>query len=98
MKLTYDPDNNIAYIRLKPAKRKVRTVTVSDELNIDIAEDGSIYGMELLNANAQLKADRQLAITIENSQSGECKEIALVTGTRTDSKVSTRLRARRTRV
>lgn len=77
MKLTYDPENNIAYIRLKAKKGKVRTVIVSDELNIDVAEDGSIYGIELLNANVQLKADRRAAFTVENSRSGESKEIAL---------------------
>jgi uncharacterized protein YuzE len=85
MKLTYDPENNIAYIRLKPKNGKVRTVAVSDELNIDVAEDGSIYGMELLNANVQLKASRQLAVTVENSQSGESREVALRIGGRRSS-------------
>jgi uncharacterized protein YuzE len=41
----------------------VRTVQVSDELNVDLAADGSIYGIELLNANAQL--GRGAALTIE---------------------------------
>ena len=71
MKLTYDPEHNIAYIRLKPKKGRVRTVVVSEELNIDVAEDGSIYGMELLNANAQLQADDRMAVTVDKvSQSG----------------------------
>ena len=56
MKLTYDRKHNIAYLRLRPEGTDVETVRVSDELNIDIAPDGSVYGIELLNANEQLRA------------------------------------------
>jgi hypothetical protein len=33
----------------------VENICVSDELNIDLAPDGTIYGIELLNANEQLR-------------------------------------------
>jgi uncharacterized protein YuzE len=33
-----------------------RDVRVSDELNVDLAPDGSVYGIELLNANERLRA------------------------------------------
>jgi uncharacterized protein YuzE len=56
MKLTYDRARNIAYIRLRPKNAEVETIRVSDELNVDIAPDGSVYGIELLNANEQLRA------------------------------------------
>lgn len=56
MKLTYDPDHNVAYIRLRESKAEVETIRVSDELNIDIAPDGTVHGIELLNANEQLRA------------------------------------------
>ena len=56
MKLTYDRDRNIAYLRLRPKGAQVETIRVSDELNVDIAPDGSVYGIELLNANEQLRA------------------------------------------
>ena len=56
MKLTYDRRRNIAYLRLRPKGAEVETIRVSDELNVDIAPDGSVYGIELLNANAQLRA------------------------------------------
>lgn len=77
MKLTYDPEHNIAYISLKRRRGRVRTVTVSDELNVDLAEDGSIYGIELLNANRQLRTGSELAVTIENRLSGELRKLAL---------------------
>ncbi len=55
MQLSYDPRRNIAYLRLREhAGIEVDTVRLSDEVNVDIAPDGSVYGIELLNANAQL--------------------------------------------
>ena len=56
MRLTYDRSRNIAYLRLRPKGEQVETIRVSDELNVDIAPDGSVYGIELLNANEQLRA------------------------------------------
>jgi len=56
MKLTYDPKRNIAYLRLRPRGTEIETIRVSDELNVDIAPDGSVYGIELLNANEQLRS------------------------------------------
>jgi uncharacterized protein YuzE len=56
VKLTYDRDKNIAYLRLRPKAEEVETIHISDELNIDIAPDGSVYGIELLNANHQLRS------------------------------------------
>ncbi|MGH7060354.1 MAG: DUF2283 domain-containing protein [Stellaceae bacterium] len=57
MQLSYDPRRNIAYLRLRePAGAQVETIQLSDEVNIDIAPDGTVYGIELLDANAQLRA------------------------------------------
>ncbi|RJR51409.1 MAG: DUF2283 domain-containing protein [Desulfobacteraceae bacterium] len=57
MKLTYDPRHNIAYLRLREKPEQVDTIRVSDEMNVDIAPDGTVYGIELLNANAQLEVE-----------------------------------------
>ena len=57
MQLSYDPRQNIAYLRFREsADVQVETIRLSDEVNIDLAPDGSVYGIELLNANAQLRA------------------------------------------
>ena len=56
MRLTYDPKHNIAYIKLREKTEAVETVRVSDEINIDLAADGTVYGIELLDANNQLKS------------------------------------------
>ncbi len=75
MKLTYDRDKNIAYLRLRPKGAEVETIRIGDELNIDIAPDGSVYGIELLNANDQLRSadDGQLVLVDE----AEGREIAV---------------------
>lgn len=77
MKLTYDPRYNVAYIYLKEKPTEVETVQVSQELNIDIAPDGTIYGIELLNANQQLGGDSQGKLIVINEALGESSEIKL---------------------
>src|SRR5712692_6712078 len=46
MRLTYDPRYNIAYIRFQEKRTDVETVRISDELVVDMAPDGTIYGIE----------------------------------------------------
>lgn len=75
MKLTYDRDRNIAYLRLRPKGTDIETIQVSDELNVDIAADGSVYGIELLNANEQLRAADEGKLVLVDEAAG--KEIAL---------------------
>lgn len=77
MKLTYDPRYNVAYIYLKEKTTQVKTVQVSDQMNVDIAPDGTIYGIELLNANQQLGADSQGKLIVVNEALGESSEIQL---------------------
>jgi uncharacterized protein YuzE len=78
MKVSYDPKYNIAYISLKKKKGKVRTITASDDVNLDIATDGTIYGIELLNANTQLSVrKKRISVKVENRMSGETTEAAV---------------------
>ncbi len=77
MKLTYDPAHNIAYLRLHQKKTQVETIRVSDEMNVDIAPDGTVYGIELLNANAQLEAEDDGNLVIVNEVSGRRQELPL---------------------
>lgn len=77
MQLSYDPRHNIAYIRLHEKTAEVQTIRVSDELQIDIAPDGTVYGIELLNANAQLRGEDEGNLVIINEACGERQEIRL---------------------
>jgi uncharacterized protein YuzE len=77
MTLTYDPRYNIAYIKFKEKPILVDTVQLSDELNVDMSPDGTIYGIELLNANEQLKRDDSSKFYIINEATGKQTEIVL---------------------
>jgi uncharacterized protein YuzE len=77
MKLTYDPGRNVAYLRLHGKTGEVETIRVSDELNVDIAPDGTVYGIELLNANKQLRAENGGKLVVVNEALGERREMAL---------------------
>ena len=75
MKLSYDPKYNIAYLRFHEKCGTVTTIKVSDEMNIDVAPDGTVYGIELLNANEQLAEDHGSLIL---EMPGNQREIALM--------------------
>ncbi len=77
MKLTYDPRHNIAYLRLQEKTAEVETIHVSDELNVDLTPDGTIYGIELLNANEQLAGIVKGKLVVENEATGETIEVGL---------------------
>lgn len=68
MKVTFDLKENVGYIYLREPQPDVRveTVTLSDEVNVDMAPDGTVYGIELLNANAQLKAGGDEVLVLVN--------------------------------
>lgn len=74
MRLTYDPKHNVAYIRLHEKTDQVTTIKISDEINIDVSSDRTVYGIELLNANQQLAEDQGNLIL---ELAGQRREIAL---------------------
>jgi uncharacterized protein YuzE len=76
MKITYDPRNNIAYIRLRRKAAGVKTVQVSEEMNIDLSPDGKVYGIELLNAREQLIKGKKISFVDEST--GKARELPLI--------------------
>jgi uncharacterized protein YuzE len=77
MRLIYDSGHNIAYLRLHEKTVQVQTLHLSDEVNVDIAPDGTVYGIELLNANQQLRAEDGGNLVIVNEARGQRREIPL---------------------
>ncbi len=77
MQLSYDPTHNIAYLRLHEWTSQVETIRVSDSVNIDIAPDGTVYGIELLNANEQLRAGDAGKLVVINAAVGDRQEVSL---------------------
>lgn len=77
MKLTYDPRYNISYLRLHAKTVEVETVRVNDAIHVDVAPDGTVYGVELLNANEQLWAEDEGGLVVVNEALGERRTLAL---------------------
>lgn len=78
MQLSYDPRHNIAYLRLRePDALHVETIRLSDEVNVDLAPDGSVYGIELLNANVQLRATDGGRLVVVDEAAGRRVEVPL---------------------
>jgi uncharacterized protein YuzE len=77
MKLTYDPRYNIAYLQLHEKTAEVETIRISDELNVDLAPNGTVYGIELLNANEQLRGDDDGSLIVINEAASQTTEIPL---------------------
>lgn len=77
MRFTYDPRYNVAYIRFHKKSDEIETIRISDELNVDIAPDGTIYGLELLNANEQLNREDMGKLLVINEATGEESELSL---------------------
>ena len=68
MKITYDPQVDAAYIRLKKGKFQVTTQRLTDEIAINYAPDGSIVGIEILDASKYLVKHKRPQIELENLQ------------------------------
>ena len=78
MKFTYDPRYNIAYIRFQEKDAEVEAIRLSDELVVDIAPKGTIYGIELLNANEQVGREDAGGLVVVNEATGKRAEVSLL--------------------
>ena len=58
----------------------METIRISDELVMDMAPDGTIYGVELLNVNEQLRREDTGRLLVINEATGERIEWPLAVG------------------
>lgn len=56
---------------------EVESIQVGDDLAVDIAPDGSVVGIEFLNANAQLRGGNSGQLLVVNQESGDTSALAL---------------------
>ena len=77
MRFTYDPKYNIAYLKFQEKSAEVVTLKLIDELNIDLTSDGTVYGVELLNANEQINRQDEGKLLLINEVTGEKAELPL---------------------
>jgi uncharacterized protein YuzE len=69
MKISYDPRVDAAYIRLKAGKFQVTTQRLTEDIAINYAPDGSVVGIEILDASKYLLKHKQPQVELENLQS-----------------------------
>ncbi len=77
MQLTYDPRYNVAYLKFQEKTVQVETVRVSEALLVDIAPDGTIFGIELLNANEQMLGKDAGRLIVTNEATGKAASVSL---------------------
>lgn len=75
MKLTYDPEANVGYVRLREKTGDVETIEITSDFLVDIDATGAVCGIELLNANYQLKAGDDGKFVFVNRLSGGQSEL-----------------------
>ena len=75
MKLSYDPNANVAYIRLREKQGELETIKITSDFLVDIDGTGAVCGIELLNANEQLIAGDDGKLVFVNDLSGERGEL-----------------------
>jgi uncharacterized protein YuzE len=77
MKFSYDPRYNIAYIRFRAKSEEVESIKISEEMIVDMAPDGTVYGIELLDANEQLRQTDMGKLMVVNEATGEQIDVPL---------------------
>lgn len=66
-----------SYIRFQEKRADVESLRISDELVVDVAPDGTVYGIELLNANEQLQREDMGELIVVNEATGEHTNLPL---------------------
>ena len=66
MKISYDPQVDAAYIRLKEGKYQVSTQRLTEDIAINYGPDGSVVGIEILDASKYLVKHKKPQVQLEN--------------------------------
>lgn len=77
MCITVNRKLNVAYVHLQDRPDTVETKQLSDDLMLDVGSDGTVYGLELLNAKEQLRSADLAQLEVSDEESGETTRVAL---------------------
>ena len=66
MKITYDPDSDVVYIRLIDGEHECRTVRLNEEIALNVGEGEKLVGIEILDAKEVLGAGNVPTVALEN--------------------------------
>lgn len=68
MKIIYDPKVDAAYIRLKEGHFQVTTQKLTEDIAVNYASDGSVVGIEILDAKKYILKHKRPIIELVNLQ------------------------------
>ncbi len=77
MRITVNRKLNVAYIYLQDRPDTVETKQLSEDLMMDVGPGGTVYGLELLNAEEQLRSADLAQLEVSDEESGETTRVAL---------------------
>lgn len=67
MKISYDPQVDALYIRFLDEVVQVTTQRLTEDVAVNYAPDGTVVGIEILDASAQVfHSDTERQITVQN--------------------------------
>jgi uncharacterized protein YuzE len=69
MKISYDPEIDALYIRLREGRQECRTVRLSEEVALNIGAGEKLVGIEILDAKSILGSAKIPAVTLEGIES-----------------------------
>ncbi|GBC95883.1 hypothetical protein HRbin16_01681 [bacterium HR16] len=62
MQIVYDARNDLLYLRLDDRQQPVVNERVSEDIVLDIGEEGRIVGIEILDASHRVNLERLLPV------------------------------------
>jgi uncharacterized protein YuzE len=65
MQILYNDKTDLLYLRLDERKQQVINKRLSEDIVLDIGEDGRIVGIEILDASRHLNLERLLPVKYE---------------------------------
>lgn len=66
MKITYDTDVNLLYIRFDAKKQNVTNQTINDNSILDIGKKGNLFGIEILDASEMINLEELFPVVKES--------------------------------
>ena len=75
MKATCAPRYNIGCLRFQERMAEVETIQISEALHVDIAPDGTVCGLEFLNATEQRYSDNGGHFAVVSEAAGKTGDI-----------------------
>lgn len=69
MRISYDPEIDALYIRLREGKHECRSVRLSDEVALNIGAGEKLVGIEILDAKSVLGSGKPPSVMLEGIKS-----------------------------